>query len=99
MNNNAIVIENAVLRKTLNVSDNKIVSTEILNKISGLTLKSGDGSEEFILRFKKGFLSSKEIKASDLKVVDTDKSMTDKGEVYTVTFKPLRSYFYLYLRL
>ena len=92
MNNNTIVIENSVLKKTLNVSGNKIDSSEILNKISGLTLKSGEGSEEFILRFKKGFLSNKEIKASELKILDTDKSMTDKGEVYTVTFKPFRVY-------
>ena len=90
MNNNAIIIENSILKKTLNISGNKIVSSEILNKISGLTLKSGEGSEEFILRFKKGFLSNKEIKASELKVIDTDKNMTDKGEVYTVTFKPFK---------
>ena len=44
MNNNAIVIENSGVRKTFTLDKDKIVSTEIFNKLSGLTIKSGEDS-------------------------------------------------------
>lgn len=88
MNSNAIVIENSKLRKTLFLEKNRIVSTEILNKLSGITIKSGECSEEFVLRFKTGFFSKAIIKASELKVLASDKIMADGSEVYTITFKP-----------
>ena len=90
MNSNSIIIENEVLRKTLSLDKGRIISSEIYNKLSGLTLKSGEGSEEFILKFKKCIFSKKVIKASELKVVSSDKITTDNGEVYTIAFKPFK---------
>ncbi len=92
MNNNTIVIENEGLRKTLILEKGRIVSSEIFNKLCGLNLKSGEGSEEFILKFKSGFFSKKEIKASELKVLSSHKTVTDSGESYEVTFKSFKVY-------
>ena len=89
MNSNSIVIENSVLRKTLVIERDFIVSCEIFNKLSSAHLVSQQGSEEFILRFKAGFFS-KEIKASDLKVDAVEKNETDIGEVYTILFAPFK---------
>ena len=86
MNSNSIIIENASLRKTLILDRNFIVSSEIFNKKSEAHLVSGQGSEEFILRFKSGFFS-KEIKASDLKVELCENASSDGGDTYTIVFK------------
>ena len=88
MNNSTIVIENAGLRKTLNLDKNSIVTSEMFNKITGSSLVAKQGSEEFILRFRSGILSKKEIKASELKVISYEKSSADSGECYTIIFKP-----------
>ncbi len=85
---NTIIIENTALKKSLSVDKGRLVPQEIFNKISGLTVKAGEGSEEFILRFKSGFFS-KEIKASDLKVESEEKKITDSGDRYTIKFSGL----------
>ena len=90
--NNTIIIENESLRKTLVLDRNFIVSSDIYNKISSKHLVAQKGSEEFILKFRKGCFSKKIIKASDLKVNDTNKIVNENGEVYTITFKPFGIY-------
>ena len=90
MNNNTIIIENESLKKTLFIERNFIVSSEIYNKISSKHFVSQQGSEEFILKFKSGIFSKKEVKASELKVMSFDKTSDDEGEVYTIIFKPFR---------
>ena len=90
MNNNTIIIENAGLRKTLNLDKGCIASTEIYNKITGVSLASKQGSEEFILKLKSGILSKKEIKASELKVVSAEKAAAENSERLTITFNPFR---------
>ena len=84
MDNSSIIIENAGLRKTLILNKDKIVTSEILNKVSSRNLVAQQGSEEFTLRFKTGFFSKPEIKASDLKVNSTKKELTDDGEIHTI---------------
>lgn len=86
---NIIIIENSALKKTLSTEKGKLVPLEIFNKISGLTLKVSEGSEEFILAFKSGFFS-KEIKASELRVESYDKKITDEGDVYTIIFSSFK---------
>lgn len=90
MDNNSIIIENAGLRKTLILNKDKIVTSEILNKVSSRNLVAQQGSEEFTLRFKTGFFSKPEIKASDLKVNSTKKELTDDGEIHTIIFAPFK---------
>lgn len=90
MNDNTIIIENAGLRKTLTLEKNRIVSSEIYNKLSSLTVKAQQGSEEFILKFKAGLFSKPEIKASELKVDSTKKELTDDGIIYTIIFVPFK---------
>lgn len=90
MENNAIIIENAGLRKTLVLDRNFIVSSDIYNKVSSRHLVSMQGSEEFILKFKTGFFSKPEIKASELKVDSTKKELTDCGEIHTIIFVPFK---------
>ena len=90
MDNNTIIIENEGLRKTLTLNKDRIVSSEIYNKISSLTVKAQQGSEEFILKFKTGLFSKPEIKASELKVTSTKKELTDDGIIYTIIFAPFK---------
>ncbi len=90
MDNNAIIIENAGLRTTLVLEKNKIVSSEIFNKISSQTVKAQQGSEEFVLRFKTGFFLKPEIKASDLKIDSNRKDLTGNGEIHTIIFAPFK---------
>ena len=90
MNNNSVIIENESLRKTLVLERKRIVSSEIFNKVSSINLASQQGSEEFILKFKTGFFSKPEIKASDLKVDTTKKELTDSGEIHTIIFAPFK---------
>ena len=90
MDNNSIIIENSGLRKTLILERNSIVSSEIFNKISSAHLVAKQGSEEFILKFRTGFFSKPEIKASDLRVDTTKKELTDSGEIHTIIFAPFR---------
>lgn len=87
---NSIIIENAGLRKTIILNKNKIVSSEIFNKVSSLNLKSQQGSEEFIVKFRNGIFSKCEIKASELKVDAVERNNTDIGEECTVSFAPFR---------
>lgn len=90
MDNNSIIIENAGLRKTLTLSKDRIVSSEIYNKISSLTVKGQQGSEEFILKFRTGLFSKPLIKASELKVDSDKKELTDDGIIYTIIFAPFK---------
>lgn len=90
MKNNSIIIENEGLRKTLVLEKNKIVSSEILNKISSLTVKAQQGSEEFIIRFKTGLFSKPVLKSSELKIASSQKWLTDDGEKYTILFAPYK---------
>ena len=90
MNCNTIVVENKSLRKTFTLENSRIVASQIFNKLSEINVKSGEGSEEFVLRFKSGFLSKKEIKASELKVISCEKNTDDKGECHTIVFKPFK---------
>ncbi len=90
MDNNSIIIENAGLRKTLNLDRSYIVSSDIFNKISTRHLVTQQGSEEFILRFKSGLLSKYVIKTSDLKVESTEKVLADDGEIHTIIFKQFK---------
>ena len=90
MNCNTIVVENKGLRKTFTLENSRIVASQIFNKLSEINVKSGEGSEEFVLRFKSGFLSKKEIKASELKVISCEKNTDDKGECHTIIFKPFK---------
>ena len=89
MDNN-IIIENAGLKKTLSLSKDKIVSSELYNKLSDLTVKAQQGSEEFVIKFKSGLFSKYDVKASELKVVSTQKDLTDDGEIYTIIFAPFK---------
>lgn len=89
MDNN-IIIENAGLKKTLSLSKDKIVSSELYNKLSDLTVKAQQGSEEFVIKFKSGLFSKYDVKASELKVVSTQKALTDDGEIYTIIFAPFK---------
>ena len=91
MDNNTIIIENEGLRKTLTLNKDRIESSEIHNKISTLTVKAQQGSEEFILKFKTGLFSKPEIKASELKVTSTKKELTDDGIIYTIIFNLSRA--------
>lgn len=84
--NNLIIIENEVLRKTLTLSKGKIVSSEIYNKVSSLNIKAQPGSEEFILSFKTGLFSKPLVKASELKV----KEVIENGKTYTILFAPFK---------
>ena len=88
--NNSITIENAGLKKFLEINNDKIVSCKIYNKISGLTLEAKDDSEEFIVVFKTGCISKKEIKASELKIEGTEKLYEDNGEKFIISFKSFK---------
>ena len=90
MDNNAIIIENKGLRKTLTLNKDRIVSSEIYNKISSLTVKAQQGSEEFILKFNVGLFAKHEIKASELSVSSTKKELTDDGIIYIIVFAPFK---------
>ena len=90
MDSNSIIIENAGLRKTLTLEKNRIVSSEIYNKLSSLTVKAQQGSEEFILKFRTGLFSKPEIKSSELKIDSTKKELTDDGIIYTIIFVPFK---------
>ena len=92
MKSNSIVIENSVLRKTLVIERDFIVSCEIFNKLSSAHLASQQGSEEFILSFRSGIFSKKEVRASELKVISFDEAKGDEGVAYTIVFKPFRIY-------
>ncbi len=90
MDNNSIIIENTGLRKTLILDKDRIISSELFNKISSGHLAAQQGSEEFILKFKMGLFSKSVIKASELKVTSTKKELTDSGEIHTIIFAPFR---------
>ena len=87
---NTATIENAGLKKFLEIKNDKIVSCKIYNKLSGLTLEAKDGSEEFIVCFKNGILAKKEIKASELKITETEKLYENDIEKFIISFKPFK---------
>lgn len=90
MKANSIIIENAGIRKTIFLEKNRIVSSEIFNKLSSQNLTARQGSEEFILCFGTGLFSKKLIKASALRVESAGSAVTEDRDIYTITFESFK---------
>ncbi len=89
---NLFIIENQYFKKEFQIKSDRIVSSVILNKLSGSCIRCGEECEEFYVRFKKGFFYksiyssqleidrvSREDKACERELVFTFKSINVKG--------------------
>ena len=83
---NNIVISNPFIKKELYIKSGHIQGYSLTNIKSGRTVNSLSGSEEFLLVFRCG-IRKISIKASDLKIEDSEKMTEGDIEKYIITFK------------
>ena len=81
-----IRIENDFLAKELTVQKGRITSSFVLNKLTGETVRSAQGGEEFRMRFLRT-LGGEYIGSSELKVDSAKSEKTENGEKLIIRFK------------
>ena len=83
------VIENDLLAVKTEVNRNHISSFSVINKLNNKVIKGDDGSEVFTVSFK-GFLFSKFVKASQLKLSDVTEFEVQNGKHMTFLFSSVK---------
>lgn len=90
MKNGSYIIENDYIKKTFTIKNDRLTCCDILNKLSGRSVAAVEGSEEFIICFKSGFLSSGSLKCSDMKIESINENESASKKTYTIIFKSVK---------
>lgn len=90
MKSGSYIIENDFIKKSFAIKNDKIISWDILNKVSGRKIDSLDKSEEFIISFKSSFLGPSAIKCSEMKIESFNEKESASTKTYTIIFKTVK---------
>lgn len=88
MKNSVYAIENELIKKELIIADGKIIKTIVTDKLRNHALSIPEGSEEFIICFKRG-LKRITLNCSALQIASFDSRKEGTETVCTVRFNPV----------